>query len=199
MVVIKLVLCCGCSSDVYWETDSYSSKVLAISWSAFRCANIPSVKILICTWSLLMEFFQDQMFWAAILIYFIPVYSYCIWAQTRHIQSGFRVRMTCFLCWFLHVSRMQHIWTCKNTCDIQPGQSAILFAGIYPLSSPTVHKHEKTLAVNIIDCVFSLCNKTCLYFHSSAHNHGNRRADRERGWSDVSEGTTGEREVLPFD
>lgn len=112
-----------------------SSGVLAISWSAFRCANIPSVNILICTCSLLMKFFQNQMFCAAILIYCIHLYSYCIWGQTRHIQSGFRVRMTCFLCWFLHLSRMQYIWTCKITCDIQPGQSVISFAGIYPFQA----------------------------------------------------------------
>lgn len=137
-----------------------------------------------------MKFFQDQMFWAAILIYFIPLYSYCIY-ELKQGTSNQDLEWE-WLVFFAGSCMYQDTWTiCHIIC------------WYLPLSSPTVHKHEKTLAVNIIDCVFSLCNKTCLYFHSrdhkSAHNHGNRRADRVRGRSDVSEGTTGEREVLPFD
>lgn len=38
-------------------------------------------------------------------------------------------------------------------------------------SSPTVHKHEKTLAVNNIDCVFSLCNNTFVFSQQKPEAH----------------------------
>lgn len=68
---------------------------------------------------------------------------------------------------------------------------------------PTAHTRDKTLAVNVTDCVLSQRNNACLHFHSGRRillttmatdgPHG------RRGCEAVSEGMTGEREVLPFD
>lgn len=78
-----------------------------------------------------------------------------------------------------------------------------IICGHLPLSSRTVHKHEKTLAVNIIDCVLVCVMIPVCSFAAVAASTLTTMAtdgpDRVRGWSDVSEGMTGEREVLPFD
>lgn len=71
------------------------------------------------------------------------------------------------------------------------------------LSSHTVQKREKTLAVNIIDCVLvCVIIPVCIFSAVAASTLTTMATDgpdRVRGWSDVSEGMTGEREVLPFD